>query len=192
MSKLRGKLWLYVRIAFVFALVASVFIGVRLIGLENLQSFINQAGIFGPIIYILLRAALCFLAPFGSGPIQASSGVLFGFVPALIYSVIGSTLGYCVSFWLARRYGTSMVERLLGDSSSRVDDYMERLGTVQNLLWVRVVFFFAYDFIAFAAGLTELRFVHFAIITFVLGIPPTAMTILVGLGTAQGITVLPF
>lgn len=180
---------LILRTAALLVVVGLIFFGIRAIGVERLQTFIGQAGIFAPVVYIGLRALASVVAPFGSGPLQLASGMLFGFVPALIYSVVGSTLGYCVSFWLARRYGRPMVKRLIGDSVARVDNVIDRLDSIRGLMTARLALYFAYDVVAYAAGLSRVRFIPFVLVTFILGAIPTAATIFVGLWAAGGVSV---
>ncbi|MEL6270479.1 MAG: hypothetical protein AAFR22_11775, partial [Chloroflexota bacterium] len=55
---------LYVRSALLRLLVAGIFVGIRLIGVERLQAFIDSAGIFAPLLYIALRALASVVAPF--------------------------------------------------------------------------------------------------------------------------------
>lgn len=176
---------LIIRTGALLVIVGAVFVGIRSIGVDRLQTIVNQFGVFGPIIYIVLRAAASVLAPFSSGPLQLASGVLFGFVPAVIYTIVGSTLGYSISFWIARRYGRSVVQRLVGDNIQRVDRYISRLESVRGLLIARVVLSFGYDFIAYAAGLSRTRFWLFLVVTMLLGIVPTALNIWVGLYAAE-------
>lgn len=167
------------------ALIATIFGGIRWLGTERLQAFVDSLGAFGPVAYIALRAVAGFV-PGAAGPIQLASGVLFGFWLATLYSVIGSTLGYSISFWLARRYGRPMVERLVGGNMGRVEGLLDRLDSVWGLATARFVFYFAYDFVAYAAGLSKARYLLFLLITFVLGFPPTALTVITGLvGTGE-------
>lgn len=174
------------RIGLLVGVVIIVFVTIRSLGAERLQSIVARAGVFGPLVYIALRMVASFVAPFSSGPLQLASGVLFGLVPAVIYSAIGSTLGYSISFWIARRYGRDVVARLVGDNIQRVDDYISRLDTPLGIATARLALYFAYDFVAYAAGLSRVPFLPFMLITFILGIPPITMTILVGLGAASG------
>ncbi|MEL6152081.1 MAG: VTT domain-containing protein [Chloroflexota bacterium] len=172
---------LYVRSALLLLLVAGIFVGIRLIGVERLQAFIDSAGIFAPLLYIALRALASVVAPFSSGPLQLASGILFGFIPAVIYSLIGSTLGYTTSFWIARRYGRGVVKRLLGENIERVDDSIRHLESWFSLAFARLVLSFAYDFIAYAGGLSKTPFRRFLVVTLLLGIPPIAVAVFIGL-----------
>lgn len=180
----RENALLLLRGGLLLGFVVAVFVGIRSIGVDRLQALTEQAGIFGPVVYIVLRALASVFAPFSSGPLQLASGILFGFVPAVIYSAIGSTLGYSISYWIARRYGRGVVERLLGGNIERVDGYLSQLDTLRGMLFGRVILSSAYDFIAYAAGLSGVRFPLFVVVTLLAGVIPIAITIGVGLAAA--------
>jgi len=168
----------------------GIFFGVQWLGADRLRETVDSAGVFAPLLYMALRAVAGFV-PGAAGPIQLSSGVLFGFWLATLYSVIGSTLGYSISFWIARRYGRVVVERLVGGNITRVDSLLSRLEHIAGLMTARFVFYFAYDFVAYAAGLSKVRYPVFVVVTFVLGIPPTALTVFTGM-IALGVVDVPF
>ncbi len=165
------------------AVMGGILFGVRALGAERLREIVDSAGAFAPLLYIAMRAGAGFV-PGAAGPLQLTSGVLFGFWLATLYSVIGSTIGYSISFWIARRYGRTVVKRLVGGSMDRVDNLLSRLDGLTGLMTARFVFYFAYDFVAYAAGLSKARYPVFLVVTFVLGIPPTALTVFTGLVAA--------
>lgn len=162
------------------AVMAAIFFGIQALGTERLREIVDSAGVFAPLLYMVLRAGAGFV-PGAAGPLQLASGVLFGFWQATLYSVIGSTAGYSISFWIARRYGRDVVVRLVGGGIGRVDALLARLDRPAGLMTARFVFYFAYDFVAYAAGLSKARYPVFLVVTFVLGIPPTALTVFTGL-----------
>lgn len=185
----------YVRAAALGLFVVAVFIGIRWIGVERLQAWVGQAGVFAPLVYMFLRGLLTVVAPLSSGPLQLASGILFGFVPGVLYTAVASTLGYCVSFWLARRFGRDVVRRFVGDNLDQVNEYIDRLDGAWNLAVARLALYFAYDFVAYAAGLSKVNFALFVVVTFVLGLIPTATVIGFGLLFAGGFDLsawLPF
>lgn len=167
-------------------MVVGVFAGIRSIGVDRLQAIVDATGIWGSLIYIALRAVASVLAPFSSGPLQLASGVLFGLPRAILYSALGSTIGYSLSFWIARRYGRSFVARLVGKNIEQVDRFISRLDHLRGLVSARIMLYFAYDFVAYAAGLSKVKFLTFAVVTFVVGIPPITLSILLGLGLLEG------
>jgi len=144
---------------------AVVTIAINAIGLEQIQTFIEEAGPLGPLAYIGLKAATYIFAPLTSGPIQVVAGAIFGNVwLGVLYTLIGEVLGGSVSFWLARRYGRPVVRRLVGaQGMRRVDEFYEtRMGGWRSLAVARIVLFSFWDFLSYAAGLAPVRFVLFS------------------------------
>jgi uncharacterized membrane protein YdjX (TVP38/TMEM64 family) len=191
-SKQRSTIRDYIRLGLVAIMVITVFIGVRAAGVDRLQAVVERGGIYAPILYIGLRALVSVVAPFSSGPLQFVSGVLFGFVPAVIYSTVAATIGHSVSYWLARRYGSSLVKRFIGESIRQVDSYIDRLHSVWSLISARIALFFAYDFVAYAAGLAKVNFIRFFVISLLFGAIPTAVTIAFGLFIAGDLDIRSF
>jgi uncharacterized membrane protein YdjX (TVP38/TMEM64 family) len=189
-QKTQGRLEAVLRLGVLLVVMGGMIYGIRSIGTDRLREIVESAGIFAPLAYIVLRGVSGFV-PFASGPLQLASGVLFGFVLATLYSVIGSTVGYSISFWIARRYGRSVVERLVGGNITQVDAMLSRLDSLWGLAVARLVLYFTYDFVAYAAGLSKARYLVFVIVTFVLGIPPIALTVYLGL-VFSGDLSLPF
>lgn len=171
-----------------FLLIVTVLtIGVELIGIQRLQAAIEDAGPVAPLLYILLKAATYIFAPLSSGPIQLSSGLLFGLVPGVFYTLIGEVLGGSVSFWIARLLGRPAVQRFVGkDGIKRVDRFHESyLGGWQALAYARLFLFAIYDFLSYAIGLTKTRFLTYVWVSTFFGAIPTALFVGVGTLLAQ-------
>ncbi len=151
------------------------------VGPERIRALIAQAGLFGPLIYVALRALTYIVAPLSTGPLLFASAVMFGTVEAIAYSIIGETLGGCVNFLLARRFGRPVVTRMVRrDGMPRVERFYRILSSPWALVYARLFLFSIYDFISYAAGLTALRFRDYAVISFVVGLIPTVGAVLIG------------
>src|SRR5262245_3528135 len=81
-------------------LTGALVIGINAIGVDRIQEFIASAGVFAPLVYIAFKTVTYVVAPLSSGPLQLFSGVLFGLVPGVIYTLIGEVLGGSINFWL--------------------------------------------------------------------------------------------
>jgi uncharacterized membrane protein YdjX (TVP38/TMEM64 family) len=128
---------------------------VEWIGVERIQKSIENAGPFAPLVYILLKAATYIFAPLSAGPIQLSSGLLFGLWPGVFYSLAGEVIGGSISFLIARKLGRPAVARFVGQNSvARIDQLIGQLGGWRALAYARLFLFSIYDFISYAAGLT--------------------------------------
>ncbi|MEL6272728.1 MAG: VTT domain-containing protein [Chloroflexota bacterium] len=166
--------------------VAVVFIVFRYVDVEDLQALVARAGVFGPLVYILLRVVGTTIIPLVGGTMHSGAGIVFGFIPGVLYSVMGAAIGHSLNFWLARRFGRAFVTRLLGERTARIDPYIERLGSVRWLVFSRVFLISAYDFIAYAAGLSRMRFVTFVLVTTLFSLPSIIIAVGGGLLVANG------
>ncbi|NWF68871.1 MAG: TVP38/TMEM64 family protein [Chloroflexi bacterium] len=157
-------------------------VAVSAIGLERLREIIAGAGLLAPLLYIAVRALTFVAAPLNSGPLQFAAGILFGFVPGTLLSLIGEIIGGSLNFWIARKLGRPVVQRLAGaDGMQRIDRFYHRVGEVWTLVYARLFFFAFYDFVSYAAGLTPLKYRQYLLVTAIAGILPTAAA--VGIGT---------
>lgn len=164
-------------------LTVALFSLINWIGLERLQEMIATAGALAPLLYIALRAATYVVAPVSSGPVQFSSGLLFGVLPGTLYSLIGEVIGGSIAFWIARRLGRPAVQRFAGEDGLRhIDRFYERAGEWRTLVAARLVLFSFYDFISYAVGLTPLKFRTYLLISSIAGFVPTFAAVALGTG----------
>jgi uncharacterized membrane protein YdjX (TVP38/TMEM64 family) len=175
-----------------FVLVMALMFGfIHFVGLERLQQIINDAGSLAPLAYIALRAATYVAAPLSSGPVQFTSGILFGLWQGTLYSIIGEVIGGSINFWIARLLGRPAVRRLAGtEGLARIDDFYNRAGEWRTLAVMRVVLFSFYDFISYAVGFTPLQFRTYVIVSFFAGLPPTFAAVALGASFTGDIRVI--
>jgi uncharacterized membrane protein YdjX (TVP38/TMEM64 family) len=119
----------------------------------------------------------------------AVGGMMFGALPATLYSLLGSLLASALLFWLARKLGTRLMKRMAGGKYTaltrvaRRHDFKFALLTCINPL-------FPTDVMVAAAAASGARFWP-TVLGVTLGtIPGTFLTAQFGSGLAQGRTVL--
>ncbi len=167
-------------VGLIVVLVVIVF-AVIFFDFENLQSKILEAGVWGPIILIALKASTIVFAPLSGSPLYPIAGAVFGFWSGLIYIVIGDALGSVIAFAISRRLGQKIVERMLSKrnmpSAKKVIHVMETTG---GFLFARVCFAAMPEIVAYAAGLTKIKFSKFFIINFLVGLIPATILVFGG------------
>ena len=167
-------------VAFILITIALI-VGVNTIGLDRLREAIASAGPLGPLIYIFIKILTFVVAPLSAGPLQLSSGIFFGVVPGAFYTLIAETIGGSINFWLARRFGRPVVERLVGkDDMPRVDNFVGQMVDGKTLLYMRLFLFSIYDFISYAVGFSKIRFRTYVIISLIVGVIPSFVSALMG------------
>jgi uncharacterized membrane protein YdjX (TVP38/TMEM64 family) len=166
------------------AFLTILVLGMNAIGKETLQKWIEDAGIFAPLMYIAIKALTYIFAPLTSGPIQAAAGTLFGSVElGVLYTLIGEVLGGSISFWVARRFGRPVVMRFVGkEGMKQVDEFYEnRMGGWISLAVARLLLFSVWDFLSYAAGLSKsIKFSHYLAVSIILGFFPTYLFVWIG------------
>lgn len=122
---------------------------------EQIERFVSEAGLLGPIAFIAAYALLTILLVPGTAP-SVAAGVLFGPLWGTVLTVIGATLGASAAFAIARRGGRERVRRRFGPRTERVDAWLEGrgLGAVLAARLIPVVPFNAFNY---GAGLTSIH-----------------------------------
>ena len=89
---------------------------------ETLSAFIQQAGIWGPPLFIFLQI-LQTVVPIIPGALTSVAGVfIYGHIVGTIYNYIGIVIGCAIIFHLARTYGPAFVQSVV--SKRTYDKYI--------------------------------------------------------------------
>ena len=165
-----------------FALITGgLIVGIQTIGIENIRTAIQSAGVFAPLVYIGIKAVTYVFAPLTSGPIQVGAGVLFGLWEGTAYTLIGEVLGGSIGFWLSRRFGRSLVKRMIGDEGlKKADEFVNQIVDWKTLSYARLFLFPVYDFISYAVGFAKLPYRTYLIVSVLVGAIPTFAAVAVG------------
>lgn len=136
-----------------------------------LVNYIKKFGIIAPLIFILFQAFQVVL-PIIPGGASCLAGVLaFGSIGGFIYNYIGLIIGSILAFYLSRKYGISLVEKLFKEDS--VNKYLKYIQTSKfNKLFLLGIFLpgLPDDLLCYIAGISKLKFKYFLLII-ILGKP---------------------
>ena len=95
---------------------------------ETLSAFIQQAGVWGPPLFIFLQI-LQTVVPIIPGALTSVAGVfIYGHIIGTIYNYIGIVIGCAIIFYLVRLYGAAFV---LSSASAPM--------TSISVGWIRVI-----------------------------------------------------
>ncbi len=171
----------------VLTLVISELLG----GPEKLAEAVRNAGAWAPVLYVLVKASTYIIAPLSGASIEMAAGALFGILGGTLLSVLGSTIGGAVNYWIARTLGRQGVLRFAGKKGLvKVDETADRVGGWRALLAARIVLAPIYDFVSYAAGLAQLPFQQYVLVSIIGGLPVTFIFPLLGHASAQSKVVL--
>lgn len=125
---------------------------------ETLQTFIESAGLFAPFYYIL-SFIISAVLPFIPTPlIGAIGGTALGFMPAVLYGVLGLGIGAGTALGMSRLIGRPLVLKMVRPEAWQ--RWEELLGIRSVFVWGIIFFILNLDFAVVAAGLTSLPFIQ--------------------------------
>jgi uncharacterized membrane protein YdjX (TVP38/TMEM64 family) len=121
----------------------------------RLTGFIENAGVWAPIVYILGYATgVCLFVP---GTLLAVIGAtVFGPYLGFAYVWIGAMIGSSLAFLIGRYLGRDFAASLIGNRLKRYDQAIERNGFATTL-YLRLVYF-PFNVMNFGMGLTGVKF----------------------------------
>lgn len=122
---------------------------------EALGHFLETAGYWGPVLFMLIYAiGVCLFLP---GTLLTGLGAaIFGAYWGFLYVWIGAMLGASGAFFIGRTLGREFAASLIGDRLKKYDDAIERNGFA-TVLYLRLVYF-PFTPMNFGMGLTKVHF----------------------------------
>lgn len=122
---------------------------------EQLGRFLDTAGIWAPLVFILIYTiGVCLFVP---GTLLTGLGAaIFGPYWGFLYVWIGAMLGASAAFLIGRTLGREFAASLIGDRLKKYDEAIERNGFA-TVLYLRLVYF-PFTPMNFGMGLTRVRF----------------------------------
>jgi len=135
----------------------------------ELESWVNNAGVAGPIVFMLIYAiGTVFFLP--GSVLTLAGGALFGPVYGTFYSLTAATIGATISFITARYLASDFVEQKTGGRLKALKQGVESEGW-KFVAFVRLVPLFPFNLLNYALGLTKIKFSHYLIATYICMFP---------------------
>ena len=125
---------------------------------DDFQRWMDDLGVWGPIIYVAFFAVSMVVAPIPTGPAPVAAAAAFGGVAAFFYTLLAGAIGAALSFLIAQRWGRPILERFLPNKVvGEIDRVADHLG-LRVLFAMRLFPILGVDVVSYAAGLTRIRF----------------------------------
>lgn len=133
---------------------------------ESLRSYIGNFGIWGPVVLTMIQA-LQVVIPVLPGFLGCIVGAaLFGPVVGFLVNYIGISAGSIAAFYLARRYGIKLVNKLI--NMDKYQGYIEKINKSKSytmVLFLSILLPLAPDdFLCYFSGLIDMSPKKFNII----------------------------
>ncbi|MBU0750142.1 VTT domain-containing protein [Patescibacteria group bacterium] len=161
-------------------LVLSIFIDI-----DTMKEFVLKAGVWAPLLFIVLKASTVIIAPLSGGPLYPIVGLLFGFWPGILFVVAGDFLGYSGAFLISRIFGYPVVGKIIaGNERSMLAKIVKHVGTTKGFIHMCFTCFALPELISYGAGLSKLPYWKF--ISILMPLSVIASSILVFFGSSLG------
>ena len=161
------------------AIVLLIAIAIWLInhyGVSQLQTRVEQLGVWAPLGIFLLRFTSVVIPALPGTAYAILSGGLLGFTQGILVIGIADLLSCSLSFLLARQFGRGLVQRLVGASfMERIDSFSKRHLERNFFMMTGCLMTGFFDFVCYGLGLTKApwyRFVPALVVSIALSDPP--------------------
>ncbi|MDF1741663.1 MAG: TVP38/TMEM64 family protein [Verrucomicrobiales bacterium] len=145
-----------------------------------LSDWIAGLGYWGPVVYIVFYVLATLLLLPGAA-LTPLAGFLFGLGWGSLWAIIGSNIGANLAFLIGRYFARSAVEKRVSENEkfSAIDEAVGNEGwKIVGLTRMSPVF--PFTLLNYAYSLTSVKWIHFALASFVGMAPGTVMYVYFG------------
>ncbi|BDM78989.1 TVP38/TMEM64 family protein [Acaryochloris marina MBIC10699] len=132
-------------------------------GMERIRANVAHMGVWAPIGIFALRFISVVIPALPSTAWSLLAGsVLANFWTALITVVLADVIACSLAFFLAKKFGRNLVEKLVGTKfMDKVDKVSQRHLETNFFLLMGFLMTGVFDFVSYGVGLTTTRWVQF-------------------------------
>ncbi|EDX86764.1 SNARE associated Golgi protein [Synechococcus sp. PCC 7335] len=190
MNKRIGRILQFVAIAL---LVVMAVVLINQYGMATLRAQVERMGVWAPVGLFVLRFSSVVIPALPGTAYSIAAGGLLGFQQGLFVVCLSDLLSCSLSFWLSRRYGRSLVSRLVGKRfMDRVDRLSQRHLEQNFFLMTAFLMSGFFDFVAYGVGLAKApwkKFFPALVLSIAISNPPI---VAVGASALEGGKILLF
>lgn len=153
-----------IRLALVAVVIAAAVFGYLYrdnLSREGIQAFIEDFGIWAPVVFMLAYMAATVLFLPGS-VFTLAGGALFGVWEGTAFSLGAATVGATLAFLVARYIAADWVAEKAGGRLRRIIEGVEQEGW-RFVAFTRLVPVFPFNLLNYALGLTRIPVVHYVL-----------------------------
>ena len=122
---------------------------------ERIKAVLEKAGIFAPLILMILMALAVIITFLPSVPLDIAAGAFFGPVLGTAYCAAGALGGAVAAFLISRYYGHEFVSRHLSGHINFCTQCSDLLLT-KFIFVSRLLPMVSFSFVSYGAGLTKM------------------------------------
>ncbi|MGL5356580.1 MAG: TVP38/TMEM64 family protein [Cetobacterium sp.] len=153
---------------------------------QKLEDLIKGLGVWGPIAYIGLYAAVTTTC-ISVLPLTLVGGLIFGAVMGVVYTAIGACLGLSLAFLIARYIARKPIEEKFGQTEAfkKINEGVKNDGWF-ILATTRLLPVFPFGIQNYVYGLTSISFIQYSLLSTLFILPGTSVFVLLAGAVASG------
>ncbi|MGL6067071.1 MAG: TVP38/TMEM64 family protein [Cetobacterium sp.] len=153
---------------------------------QKLEDLIKSLGVWGPVAYIGLYAAVTTTC-ISVLPLTLAGGLIFGAVMGVVYTAIGACLGLSLAFLIARYIARKPIEEKFGQTEAfkKINEGVKNDGWF-ILATTRLLPVFPFGIQNYVYGLTPISFVQYSLLSTLFILPGTSVFVLLAGAVASG------
>ncbi len=144
------------------------------------QAFVERAGVWGPLVLILLNVLQIVVAIIPGHVVQLAAGYLYGPYWGFLYAAIGLLVGAMAAMALARFFGRPVAKWMIG--ASRLQQWEKVTHSDSTLIWTLLMLGPIGDIPFVLAGLSSVGFTKIFLLTLFVRVPSAFLSTAVGGG----------
>ena len=148
---------------------------------DRLVAYLMANKHISALIILILQILQVIICVIPGQPIQFAASYMLGVGGGLLLSLIGAAIGATIAFYLAKLLGRDML--YLFFDKNKVQDYQRKLNSGKGLLIVLLIYVLPgvpKDLVAYVAGISEMKFKPFIIISTIGRCPGMIGSLLLG------------
>ena len=174
----------WVKLGLLVLLLVGIWAGLKALGIDlaritpqRVQAFVLSFGVWAPLVYLAVYGQP--IVPLPASVMTITGGLAFGPFWGTLAALGGATTRACGQFAIVKLFGREAVEKLLKGKLASLNQHVGRHG-FKAVLLVRLIPNFPFDVQNYALGFTRVRFLPFALATFLGMIPGSFVFVYLG------------
>ena len=149
--------------------------------IEDIIAVLEQYKMQSIFVYIGAQVIQIVISIIPGQAFQFAAGYLFGFPMGLLYSVIGAVIGTTITYVMAKLLGKDAMHLFFGEE--RMTYFIARLNSKKAYIIVFLLYLIPglpKDVVSYAAGISEMKFKPFLVVSLIGRLPGMAGSLLIG------------
>ncbi len=151
---------------------------------DEVVRVVEQMGFFAPLCYIALQIAQIILAPVPGQIVNGIGGFLFGWW-GIVWTIIGSAIGYLIVVLIAKKFGRPLLEKIF--KKEAIDKFDFAIGDNASIILFLIFLLpgLPDDMVGYMAGLTDVPVKKLLVIIVLGKLPVWIITNYLGMGVGE-------